>query len=302
MDNLDFSHGAFLTFDALDPNQQCLSFLLSIPGRFVSFGRLWKSQISLTTDNLSLPRSWSNSSMFPDSEDASTIGAAIDGATLTKMEEATENYILEDEKSKPLEAKKLLEESLEKDSGNPAPNATHLSNTQCGYNRGSSDFASAMRMSGSPTCGRYVGKQGTKQWEQPRTDIFEQWVALNDLRKIGGSLHCPAWLGKGHAPAKQKRRRVLERWTHADFKTFPFLKLPAESATIVAKGDLTFSVNFVLRLRKAHEDIFIYDDSQLIDPENSDVFAYTRTFRDQTVVVAANFTAAKAIGRLFPLE
>ncbi|KAJ9643411.1 hypothetical protein H2199_004090 [Coniosporium tulheliwenetii] len=62
-------------------------------------------------------------------------------------------------------------------------------------------------------------------------------------------------------------------------------------AQVGVKGSVFEYWANVLRLRKSHKDIFIYGDYQLIDPENNDVFAYTRTFRDQTVVVAANFRA-----------
>jgi len=45
----------------------------------------------------------------------------------------------------------------------------------------------------------------------------------------------------------------------------------------------------ILRLRKKHKDIFIYGSFQMLDMEHNDVFAYTRTFEKETVVVIANF-------------
>lgn len=63
------------------------------------------------------------------------------------------------------------------------------------------------------------------------------------------------------------------------------------AAQVGVKGSVFEYWANVLRFRKTHKDIFIYGDYQLIDPENNDVFAYTRTFEDQTAVVAANFRA-----------
>jgi glycosidase len=45
----------------------------------------------------------------------------------------------------------------------------------------------------------------------------------------------------------------------------------------------------LLRLRKAHKDVFIYGDFELLDAEHNDVFAYTRTFENQKVFVVTNF-------------
>ena len=45
----------------------------------------------------------------------------------------------------------------------------------------------------------------------------------------------------------------------------------------------------VLRLRKAHKDVFIYGDFELLDESHKDVFTYARTFKDQKVIVVANF-------------
>ncbi|PVH86004.1 glycoside hydrolase family 13 protein [Cadophora sp. DSE1049] len=47
----------------------------------------------------------------------------------------------------------------------------------------------------------------------------------------------------------------------------------------------------ILRLRKKHKDIFIYGSFQMLDMENDDVFAYTRTFEKETVLVVVNFRA-----------
>jgi len=45
----------------------------------------------------------------------------------------------------------------------------------------------------------------------------------------------------------------------------------------------------LLNLRRAHKDVFIYGDFELLDAEHSDVFAYTRTFENQKVIVVTNF-------------
>jgi glycosidase len=45
----------------------------------------------------------------------------------------------------------------------------------------------------------------------------------------------------------------------------------------------------ILRLRKTHKDVLIYGDFELIDEGNNDVFAYTRSFEKEKVLVVANF-------------
>lgn len=45
----------------------------------------------------------------------------------------------------------------------------------------------------------------------------------------------------------------------------------------------------ILRLRKTQKDIFIYGGFTLLDADNEDVFAYTRSFEGQTVIVVCNF-------------
>jgi len=45
----------------------------------------------------------------------------------------------------------------------------------------------------------------------------------------------------------------------------------------------------ILRLRKSHKDIFIYGEFKLLTTGNNDIFAYTRTFGEDKVVVVANF-------------
>jgi glycosidase len=46
-------------------------------------------------------------------------------------------------------------------------------------------------------------------------------------------------------------------------------------------------------LRKAHRDIFIYGDFDLVDDKNEDVLAYIRTYEGQKVVVVTNFRKTK---------
>jgi len=45
----------------------------------------------------------------------------------------------------------------------------------------------------------------------------------------------------------------------------------------------------ILRLRKSHNDIFIYGNFELLDVEHNDVFAYTRSFGSQKAIVVTNF-------------
>jgi glycosidase len=45
----------------------------------------------------------------------------------------------------------------------------------------------------------------------------------------------------------------------------------------------------ILRLRKSHKDVFIYGDFEMVDEKNNDVFAYTRSFGKEKVLVVANF-------------
>jgi len=45
----------------------------------------------------------------------------------------------------------------------------------------------------------------------------------------------------------------------------------------------------ILRLRKAHKDVLIYGDFELLDEAHKDVFTYARTFENQKVIVVANF-------------
>jgi glycosidase len=45
----------------------------------------------------------------------------------------------------------------------------------------------------------------------------------------------------------------------------------------------------VLRLRKSMADVFVYGDFEMVDAENKDVFAYTRSFNGETVLVVCNF-------------
>jgi glycosidase len=54
----------------------------------------------------------------------------------------------------------------------------------------------------------------------------------------------------------------------------------------------------ILRLRKSHKDIFIYGSFEMVDAEHNDVFAYTRTFDDQKVLVVANFRKEKVTWEL----
>ncbi|KAK1076171.1 hypothetical protein LTR33_009179 [Friedmanniomyces endolithicus] len=48
----------------------------------------------------------------------------------------------------------------------------------------------------------------------------------------------------------------------------------------------------ILRLRKAMPDVFVYGDFQMVDAESEDVFAYTRTLINDSVLVVCNFRAS----------
>ena len=61
----------------------------------------------------------------------------------------------------------------------------------------------------------------------------------------------------------------------------------------------------ILRLRKSHKDILIYGDFELVDGENHDVFAYTRSFEEEKVLVVTNFRKESIdweVPRSFELE
>lgn len=46
----------------------------------------------------------------------------------------------------------------------------------------------------------------------------------------------------------------------------------------------------MLRLRKKHKDVLIYGAFELLDPANTSTFVYTKTYRQKTALVMANFT------------
>lgn len=56
----------------------------------------------------------------------------------------------------------------------------------------------------------------------------------------------------------------------------------------------------ILNLRKSHKDIFIYGDFNLVDAENEEIFAYTRTFEGECVLIVANFKIESATMTLPP--
>ena len=45
----------------------------------------------------------------------------------------------------------------------------------------------------------------------------------------------------------------------------------------------------VLKLRKEMADIFVYGDFEMVDADHDDVFAYTRTYNGESVMVVCNF-------------
>jgi glycosidase len=62
------------------------------------------------------------------------------------------------------------------------------------------------------------------------------------------------------------------------------------AASQTSSPDSVFSYwSQILKLRKEWKDIFIYGDFKLVDEGNEDVFAYTRSFGKEKVLVVANF-------------
>jgi glycosidase len=45
----------------------------------------------------------------------------------------------------------------------------------------------------------------------------------------------------------------------------------------------------ILRLRKELADVFVYGDFEMVDAEHDDVFAYTRSYNGESVLVVCNF-------------
>ena len=45
----------------------------------------------------------------------------------------------------------------------------------------------------------------------------------------------------------------------------------------------------ILRLRKEMADVFVYGDFEMVDAEHDDVFAYTRSYNEESVLVVCNF-------------
>ena len=67
-----------------------------------------------------------------------------------------------------------------------------------------------------------------------------------------------------------------------------YLEINAESQEGVT-GSVFEHWACLLRLRKTQKDIFIYGNFELLDAKHDDVFAYTRTFGEQKVIVVCNF-------------
>lgn len=99
--------------------------------------------------------------------------------------------------------------------------------------------------------------------------------------------------------ADERNLLILKQWSdepHAGFSiTTPWQRENESYTSINAAAQVGVSNSVfeywaaILRLRKKHKDIFIYGSFQMLDMEHNDVFAYTRTFEKETVVVIANF-------------
>jgi len=98
---------------------------------------------------------------------------------------------------------------------------------------------------------------------------------------------------------EQGLRLTVHQWSNSKYAGFstvePWQKenesytdINAESQVGVKDSVFEYWAS-VLRLRKSHKDIFIYGNFELLDVEHNDVFAYTRGFKDQKVVVVTNF-------------
>ncbi|CZT43865.1 probable alpha-amylase [Rhynchosporium secalis] len=95
--------------------------------------------------------------------------------------------------------------------------------------------------------------------------------------------------------------RTPMQWSDAKYAGFssaePWQRVNESYTSINAAAQVGLSNSVfeywasILRLRKTHKDIFIYGSFQMLDMENDNVFAYTRTYGKETVLVIANFRA-----------
>jgi glycosidase len=87
---------------------------------------------------------------------------------------------------------------------------------------------------------------------------------------------------------------------HAGFSTAtpwqaenPSYKTINAKAQVGVEGSVFEYWASVLRLRKAHTDVLIYGNFEMLDEGNDDIFAYTRSFDKEKVLVVANFRKDK---------
>jgi glycosidase len=83
---------------------------------------------------------------------------------------------------------------------------------------------------------------------------------------------------------------------HAGFSTTtpwqaenPSYKIINAATQVGIEGSVFEYWASILRLRKCHKDILIYGDFKLVDEGNNDVFAYSRSFGKDEILVVTNF-------------
>jgi oligo-1,6-glucosidase len=135
------------------------------------------------------------------------------------------------------------------------------------------------------------------------TDIrdYRDLMTINYYRRLekeGGDLE--EFLA-GQAEISRDNGRTPMQWTadsHAGFTTgTPWIKVNPDHQTVnvaAAEADTGSVLHYVrrlVRLRKA-EPVLVYGKYQLLDRENPDVFAYTRSLNGRTLMVALSFGPA----------
>jgi oligo-1,6-glucosidase len=120
----------------------------------------------------------------------------------------------------------------------------------------------------------------------------------NRLDKEGGDLK--EFLG-GQAELSRDNGRTPLQWTgdtNAGFSTgVPWINVNPDYRTVnvaAAERDTSSVLHYfrrLIRLRKS-EPVLVYGRYQLLDRENPEVFAYTRSLRGRTVMVALSFSPA----------
>ncbi|TQS35351.1 hypothetical protein Golomagni_04230 [Golovinomyces magnicellulatus] len=92
---------------------------------------------------------------------------------------------------------------------------------------------------------------------------------------------------------------------HAGFSSAPPWQRENESYTSInvaaqvgIKGSVFEYWASTLHIRKTYKDLFVYGDFALVDEDNEDIFAYTRTYEDQQVLIVTNFRSEKILWKV----